>query len=84
MKFEHRGYTIELFLVDIHHPNRPGKKWEQALPVWKVAINGEENSGTRTGDREKVLADLKTFIDWLIDDPNMTQLFKLCHAVEGT
>lgn len=73
MKWEHRGTTIELFLVGIHQPNYP--KWDEAKAIWKVAINGSKNSGTKTGDREKVLADLKTFIDWLIDDPDMTQLF---------
>jgi hypothetical protein len=75
MRFEHRGEVIELFLVGIHHPNYPYKIWEQAKAEWKVVINGKENSGTRTGDREKVLADIKAGIDWLIDDPDMTQLF---------
>lgn len=75
MRWEHRGYVIELWLVDIHYPNYPHKKGEGAKAVWKVAINGEENSGTRTGDREKVLGDLKEFVDWVIDDPGMTELF---------
>jgi len=57
MRFEHRGYTIELFLVGIHHPNYPYKIWEEAKAIWKVVINGKENSGTRNGNREKVLAD---------------------------
>jgi hypothetical protein len=75
MKWQYRGRTIELFLVGIHHPNYPDKIWEEAKPIWKVALDGKEDSGTRSGDREKVLADLKAFIDWLIDDPDMTQLF---------
>lgn len=75
MKYEHRGKIIELFLVGIHHPNHPYKVWEQARAIWKVVINGKENSGTRSGDREKVLADIKKHIDWLIDDPDMTQIF---------
>ena len=75
MKYEHRGKIIELFLVGIHHPNHPNKVWEQARAIWKVVINGKENSGTRSGDREKVLADIKKHIDWLIDDPDMTQIF---------
>jgi hypothetical protein len=75
MRFEHRGYTIELFLVGIHHPSYPYKIWEEARAIWKVVINGKENSGTRNGDREKVLADIKTYIDWLIDDPDMKNIF---------
>ena len=75
MKYEHRGKIIELFLVGIHHPNHPYKVWEEAKAIWKVTINGSENSGTRSGDREKVLADIKKHIDWLIDDPDMTQIF---------
>ena len=75
MKWEHRGTTIELFLVGIHHPNHPKKVWEEARAIWKVVIDGRENSGTRNGDREQVLADLKAFINWRIDDPDMTQLF---------
>ena len=75
MKYEHRGKIIQLFLVGIHHPNHPYKVWEQARAIWKVVINGSENSGTRSGDREKVLADIKKHIDWLIDDPDMTQIF---------
>jgi hypothetical protein len=75
MRFEHRGYIIELFLVGIHHPHHPKKIWEEARAIWKVVINGKENSGTRSGDREKVLADQKAFIDWLIDDPDMKNIF---------
>jgi hypothetical protein len=75
MKWEHRGTTIKLFLVGIHHPNYPDKVWEQARAIWKVVINGKKNSGTRSGDRDEVLAAQKAFIDWLIDDPEMTQLF---------
>lgn len=73
IKWEHRGSTIELFLIDIHQPNYPN--WDKAKAVWKVVINGKENSGCKTGDREEVLARQKAFIDWLIDDPDMTQLF---------
>ena len=75
MKWEHRGRTIELFLVGIHHPNYPYKVWEEARAIWKVVIDGKENSGTSSGDRDEVLAAQKAFIDWLIDDPGMTQLF---------
>jgi hypothetical protein len=75
MKWEHRGTTIELFLVGIHHPNHPKKVWSLARAVWKVVIDGKENSGTRSGDREEVLQKLKDHIDWLIDDPDMTQIF---------
>jgi hypothetical protein len=75
MKWEHRGTTIELFLVGIHHPNYPYKIWEKAKLEWKVVIDGKENSGTRTGKRDEVLADVKRGIDWLIDDPDMTQLY---------
>jgi CHAT domain-containing protein len=75
MKFEHRSETIELFLVGIHHPNYPYKIWEKAKAEWKVVINGKENSGTRTGNREEVLADIKRGIDWLIDDPDMKNIF---------
>lgn len=75
MKWEHRGTTIELFLVGIHHPNHPKKVWEEARAIWKVVIDGKENSGTRSGDREEVLDKLKKHIDWLIDDPDMSQLF---------
>lgn len=75
MKWEHRGRTIELFLVGIHHPNYPYKIWEQARAIWKVAINGRESSGTETGNREEVLEKLKAYLDWRIDDPDMTKLF---------
>jgi hypothetical protein len=75
MKWEHRGTTIELFLVGIHHPNHPKKVWEEARGIWKVVIDGKENSGTMNGDRDEVLDKLKKHIDWLIDDPDMTQIF---------
>jgi len=75
MQFEHRGEIVELSLVGIHHPNYPYKIWEQAKAIWKVTINGKENSGTRTGDREEVVAEIKRGIDWLIDDPDMKNLF---------
>lgn len=75
MKWEHRGTTIELFLVGIHHPNYPKKVWEETRAIWRVVIDGRENSGTKTGDRDEVLDKIKKHIDWLIDDPDMTQLF---------
>jgi hypothetical protein len=75
MRFEYRGWIIELFLVDIHHPNYPYKIWEQARAIWKVIINSKENCATSSGDREKVLADIKEYIDWLIDDPDMKNIF---------
>jgi hypothetical protein len=75
MKWEHKGKIIELFLVDIHHPNYPDKVWEQAKAVWKVIIDGEETFGTRAGDRDEVLADQKAYIDWLIDGADVNQLF---------
>ena len=75
MRFEHRGEIIELFLVSIHHPNHPYKVWEEAKAIWKVAINGKENSGTISGDREEVLTNIKKHIDWLIDDPDMKNIF---------
>lgn len=75
MKYEHRGKIIQLFLVGIHHPNHPYKVWEEARAIWKVAINGSENSGTNNGNREEVLDKWKKFIDWCIDDPDMTQIF---------
>jgi hypothetical protein len=75
MKWEHRGTKIELFLIGIHHPNHPKKVWGEARAIWKVVIDGKENSGTQSGDRDEVLAALKKHIDWLIDDPDMTQLF---------
>jgi hypothetical protein len=49
MRFKHRGWIIELFLVGIYHPNYPYKVWEQPRVIWKVVIDGRENSGTRTG-----------------------------------
>jgi hypothetical protein len=75
MKWEYKGKTIELFLVGIHHPNYPKKIWKEAKAIWKVVIDGKESSGTRSGNREEVLQKLKDHIDWLIDDPDMTQLF---------
>jgi hypothetical protein len=63
MRFEHRGWIIELFLVGIHHPSYPYKIWEEARAIWKVVINGKENSGTRNGDQKKVLGDIKAFIN---------------------
>ena len=75
MKFEHRGETVELLLVGIHHPNHPDKIWEEARAIWKVVINGKENSGTRSGDRDEVVTDIKRGIDWLIDDPDMKNIF---------
>lgn len=75
MMWEHKGNTIELFLVGIHHPNYPYKDWEKAKAEWKIAINGSENSGTRTGNREEVLADQKAYIDWLIAGADVNQLF---------
>jgi hypothetical protein len=55
MKFEHRGKTIELFLVGMHQPNYLKKVWEEARAVWKTAINDEEYCRTDTGNREEVL-----------------------------
>ena len=75
MKWEYQGKTIELFLVGIHHPNYPDKIWEKAKAVWKVAIDDEEIFGNRTGDRDKVLADQKAYIDWLIAGADVNQLF---------
>ena len=81
MRFEHRGWIIELFLVGIHHPSYPYKIQEEARAIWKMVINGKENSGTRNGDREKVLADIKAFIDWLIDDLDMKNIFQCLQVV---
>ena len=75
MRFEHRGWTIDLFLVGIHYPDYPIKDALRAKAIWKIAINGSENSGTNTGDREEVLDKWKKFIDWRIDDPDMKELF---------
>jgi hypothetical protein len=75
MKFEHRGWIIELFLVGIHHPSYPYKIWEEARAIWKVVINGQENSGTTNGNRDEVLEQLKKYIDWRIDDPDMKNIF---------
>jgi len=75
MKFQHRGETVELLLVGIHHPHYPDKIWELAKAVWKVEYNGKESCGTRSGDRDEVVADIKRGIDWLIDDPDMKNIF---------
>lgn len=75
MRFEHRGWTIDLSLVGIHHPNYPDKVWEEAKAIWKVALNGSENSGTSNGNREEVLDKWKKFVDWRIDDPDMKNIF---------
>jgi CHAT domain-containing protein len=75
MRWEHRGTTIDLFLVGIHHPNYPYKIWEQAKAEWKVVIDGRENSGTRSGNRDEVLADQKAYIDWLIAGGDVNELF---------
>lgn len=75
MRFEHRGYTIDLYLVGIHYPNYPDNNPAEALAVWEIWINGAKNSGTNTGDREKILQSYKKYIDWLIDDPEMINIF---------
>ena len=75
MLFEHRGWTIELFLVGIHYSDYPTKSPEKAKAVWEVWINGSKNSGTATGNREDVLQAWQRHIDWRIDDPEMTQIF---------
>ncbi len=75
MRFEYRGWTIELFLKGIHYPNYPIKNLHEARAVWEVWINGSKNSGTETGDREKVVEAWKRHIDWLIDDPEMKNIF---------
>ena len=75
MKFEHRGETVELLLIGIHHPYYPEKIWELAKAEWKVKYNGKESCGTRTGNRDEVVADIKRGIDWLIDDPDMKNIF---------
>jgi hypothetical protein len=75
MKWEYRGTTIELFLVGIHHPNYPDKVWEEAKAIWKVVLGDQELSTTRTGNRDKVLADQKAYIDWLIAGADVNQLF---------
>jgi hypothetical protein len=75
MKFEHRGWTIEMFLVGIHYPNYPYKRPEEARAVWKCSLNGDESCATETGDREEILEKLKRHIDWRIDDPEMKNIF---------
>ena len=75
MRFEHRGWTIDLHLVGIHYPNYPVKNGEEAKAVWEYALNGDKSCATKTGDREEVLEKLKRHIDWRIDDPDMTQIF---------
>lgn len=75
MQFEHRGKIIELSLVGIHYPDSPPKRAEKARAVWKTTIDGQEYCGTDTGNREEVLDKWKKFIDWCIDDPDMTQIF---------
>jgi|GEM_PF-896361 len=75
MKFEYRGWIIELFLVGIHYPNYLIKNPCEARAVWEVWINGSKNSGTQTGDREKILEDWKRHIDWRISDPEMRNIF---------
>jgi hypothetical protein len=75
MRFEHRGWIIELYLVGIHYPNYPYKKPEEALAIWKTVINGSESCATETGNREDILKKLKRYIDWRIDDPEMKNIF---------
>lgn len=75
MKFEHRGWTIELFLVRIHYPNYPYKRPEEARAVWETLLNGETSCATMTGDREEVFENLKAYVDWRIDDPEMKNIF---------
>lgn len=75
MLFEHRGWTIELFLVGIHYSDYPINSPEKAKAEWEIWINGSKNSGTKTGDREDVLQKYQRYIDWRIDDPEMTQVF---------
>ena len=75
MRFEHRGWTIKLFLVGIHYPNYPTKNPSEARAVWEVWINGQKNSGTATGDREKIMEAWRRHIDWRIHDPDMKNIF---------
>ena len=75
MRFEYRGWTIDLFLVGIHYPDYPIKNALTAKAVWEYALNDDKSCATRTGDREEVLDKLKKHIDWRIDDPGMTQIF---------
>jgi hypothetical protein len=75
MRFEHRGWTIELSLVGIHYPNYPIKNGEEAKAIWEYSLNGSKSCGTRTGNREDVLQELKKHIDWRIDDPDIIQVF---------
>jgi hypothetical protein len=71
MTFEHRGHKIEMFLVGIHYPSHPPKPGEEAKAMWKVIIDNHENPGTKIGNREEVLKNLKIVIDWLIDSPEI-------------
>jgi hypothetical protein len=75
MKFEYRGWIIELFLIGIHYPNYPTKNPCEAKAVWEVWINGSKNSGTETGDREKILEAWKRHIDWRMSDPKTRSIF---------
>ena len=59
MKCEHRGTTIELIRVGIHHPNWPDKVPEEARDIWEIVIDGKKNSGTNSGDREEVLGKME-------------------------
>jgi len=45
------------------------------LSVMLYSKHDKENSGTRSGDRDEVVADIKRRIDWLIDDPDMKNIF---------
>lgn len=75
MRFEHRGWIIDLWLVGIHFPNYPYTPGKEAKAVWEYALNGDKSCATRTGDQEEVLDKLKQHIDWRIDDPNMENIF---------
>ena len=75
MRYEHRGWIIDLWLVGIHFPNYPYTAGEEAKAVWEYALNGDKSCATKTGDREEVLDKLKAHIDWRIDDPNMENIF---------
>jgi hypothetical protein len=70
-KLEYRGHTIEIFLVGVHYPNHPAQKNEKAKAMWKVIIDNHENPGTKIGNQEEVLRNLKIVIDWLIDSPEI-------------
>ncbi len=75
MRFEHRGWIIEMWLAGIHYPNYPIKKAEEAKAIWRYSLNESESCGTETGDREEILEKLKRFVDWRIDDPDMRNIF---------